>query len=437
LFSEREATERVHHAVDVLRATGKKVTRKNILECMDIRYKSSLNAAYFQSPHAQKLLKQIDDEVQAEQKRQQERDSDDMLIKVQQAIQQLQDCKEPVTLQAVGNIIEISSRKFIYYPKVQAIIKQHASYQHYKTKQSRLLEDEITEKVQRAIQLLEERQQPVTEKRVCRMAGISTSCLSTYPCLRTLLNHYIDHQNPVQLALTTQRENELLIQVENAILKLHSLNQRVTKTAIAAIVGLSQGNLQRYPLVKVLLDKNAGVYYHNTRAYSQERENELLVQVKAAKEYLEFSEQKVTQGAVAKMVGMSIHGLTHYPKIRVLLLQEKNKNRSRSTQKEFSEEELLIEMEKAILQLEEQEILITVPKVSAIIGISSIALYRHAQCIFIVEKAAKDQKRRRYERKDEQMLQNVREAIKQLKASDLLITVSAVAKVLHVSVNNW
>jgi transcriptional regulator with XRE-family HTH domain len=434
--SEDELVETAQQAVEELRASGKPLTRKNILESMGVPYQSLSRAAYLQSPGVRKLLRQIGDEIHDDEKWQQERDSDDMLVKVQRAIQQLRDRGECVTYQAVGNIVGVPVRKFRFYPESQVLIKQHASYLHPKTQQARLCEEEIAESVQRAIEQLEASHQRVTGTTVCRTAGISRSCLTTYPCLRAIIDQHADSSCRAQHERAIQRENELLVQIEEAVAKLHSLNQRATQRAIADIVGISQGSLRRYPRVKALLDEKAGMYHHNTRTYSRERANELARQVQTAKEQLESSGRKVTQVAVAEMLGMSAQGLMYYPNVRLMLLQEKTANQTRSAQGSPSEEQLLIELEKVIQQLELQGRSITIPTVSAEVGVTRATIYRYPQCVSSVKKAVENQKRRRFKLREEELLQSVLEAIQRLRELGLPVTFAAVSKAIHTSANS-
>jgi len=249
--------------------------------------------------------------------------------------------------------------------------------------------------------------------------------------VRTIIDQHADPRCRAQLERVTQREDELLVQVEEAVGKLHSLNQRVTQKAIADIVGISQGNLRRYPRVKALLEEKAGLYHHNTRTYSRERANELAQQVKAAKEQLESSGRKVTQEAVAEMLGMTAQGLMYYPNVRLMFLQEKTANQTRSAQGSLSEEKLLIELEKVIQQLELQGRSITIPKVSAGVGVTPATIYRYPHCVSAVKKAVENQKRKRYKLREEELLQNVQEIIQRLRESGLPVTNAAIARAIH------
>lgn len=432
-LNEDELVEMTRNAVEGLCASGKPLTRKNILESMGISYKSLARAAYLQSPRVRELLRRIDDEIHNDEKRRRERDSDDMLVKVQQAIQCLRDCGECVTFQAVGNIVGVPVRRFRFYPEAQALIKQHARYIHHRTQQSRLHEEEIVESVHKAIQLLEESQQPVTRTTVCRIAGISRTCLMTYPSLRAIIDQHADPRCRVQLAQATQRENELLARVEEAIRKLRSLNQRVTQKAIAAIVGISQGSFRRYPRVKALLEEKAGIYQHHIRTYSLKRANELAAQVQAAKEQLESSGRKATQVAVAEILGMTAQGLMAYPNIRPMLWQEKTANLARSVQGSLTEEKLLVDLEKVIQQLELQGISIAIRRVSVGVGVTPTTLYRYPHCVSVVKKAAENQKRKRFELREDDRLQKVQEAIQRLRESELPVTIAAIAREIHTS----
>jgi len=433
LLTKGELVERVRNAIEALHLSDKQLTRKNVLEHMGIRYTYKYyNNVYVQSPHIQELLIRVDDEICNERKKQQECEGKEMLTKVIQAIQKIQDTGKFLTFKAVAEFLGVSTYKFRYYPEIQEIIKNRARYQHHMTQRSLLREEEIVEKVRRAIQQLEEDQQRVTESAVCKIVGISRSCFTTYPHLREIIEKHADYRRRIQLEAIIRREDELLVQIEEAIQTLNSLNQRVTQEAIVAIVGMGQTSLRRYPRVKTLLKKEVGTYHHSTRTYYRVRENELVEKAKAAKEQLEVSGQIATQAAVARILGIDASYFKYYPNIKKVLSLE-NTSRSRTAQASFHEEELFVDIEKAIQELMEQAIAVTVPNVSKHVGISPVALRCLPRHVSLIKEVYKNQKRRGFQRREEQILQDVRETIKQLNELKLPITIAAIAKATHMS----
>jgi len=384
----------------------------------------------------QELLNQIDAEVHDEGKRRQVRDSEEMLEKVQKAIQLLEGRQELVTYQSVSQIVGIPSQRFAYYPQAQTLLKRHAQYQNQMTQRVRLREDEIVAGVQRAIQQLEENQQRVTMNAVCRIVGISPSCFTTYPCIKALLDQRADHRSRIQLEKAIQRENELFLHVEEAIRELRSLNRQVTQKAIAALVGMQPNSMKQYPRVRSVLAENAGVYHHNTRTHSQEREGELVARVAAAKDLLESSGQVVTQRAIARMVGLGPRSFMRYPKVRMLIPPQKNISRLRSVQASPAEDKLIFDVEKAMQQLDAQGLTVTMPRVSASLGISPMMLLRYPRVLSSVKEVAKDQARKRYEQREDELVQTAYTTIQRLRELGHPINFTAVAKAMQRSASS-
>ena len=116
-----------------------------------------------------------------------------------------------------------------------------------------------------------------------------------------------------------------------------------------------------------------------------------------------------------------------------MLWQEKTANLARSVQGSLTEEKLLVDLEKVIQQLELQGISIAIRRVSVGVGVTPTTLYRYPHCVSVVKKAAENQKRKRFELREDDRLQKVQEAIQRLRESELPVTIAAIAREIHTS----
>jgi hypothetical protein len=59
-----------------------------------------------------------------------------------------------------------------------------------------------------------------------------------------------------------EKENDLIVHVETAIKQLESLEQPVTRVAVSQIIGVPQYKFNMYPRIKVLFEQRADQYRH-------------------------------------------------------------------------------------------------------------------------------------------------------------------------------
>jgi hypothetical protein len=148
---------------------------------------------------------------------------------------------------------------------------------------------------------------------------------------------------------SAQREQKLYMDVQAAIQQLQREGEIVTQKAVGAIVGLTPEALKAYSSIQPVM----AIIANNYEIYLRQRENELLLAVRSAANHLQQQRQPVTQEAIAEIVGMSLRGLYHYPKIGVLLkkLTRQHQEDNYKLKQAQREQEIIVAIRKAAIEL--------------------------------------------------------------------------------------
>jgi hypothetical protein len=119
------------------------------------------------------------------------------------------------------------------------------------------------------LEQLENTQQTITIKSLSSKLGISVGYLYDRPEIITLIGEFNERTRPKAMIQKFQRREEELVQaVKEAIGHLQSTEQRVSVTAIARLLHLSQPALYRYPKVRLILEDIAQKWRHRGTAQS-------------------------------------------------------------------------------------------------------------------------------------------------------------------------
>jgi hypothetical protein len=184
-------------------------------------------------------------------------EGEELVVRVQEAIEELEARGERVTQQAVGKIVGVPPVRLRKYTQLSYLLEQMAvKRRQHISKQRQLHQEEFVEKAKEAIQKLEGLGKPLTQRVICRMAGISAGNLDDYPEVSPLVKKAVKEDRAKHIQERRRlREGELIVQVMDAIHYLRGIGKRVTVKAIVRIVRLSVPALNYYPKVKALLEQ--------------------------------------------------------------------------------------------------------------------------------------------------------------------------------------
>jgi transcriptional regulator with XRE-family HTH domain len=308
--------------------------------------------------------------IQLKQKRQRKSplSEEEMVDRVQQAIQRLKHLNKPVTQRIISKMINVARPRLNNYPLVKALLEQEvANARTYRERQRELLQEEVFEQVRSAIGRLESLGAPVTQKAICEIVGMTPPGLKGFPKVKELLAHYVDQHYQSLMRKKALREEDLVAMVEIAISRLKTSDHPVTQTSISRAVGIGLQSLKRYPRVRKFVEQYTA---RNHKKRILQREDELVGKVEEAVRQLKAGGEAITQRAIGEIVGVDPSSLKWYPRIAVLLEQHASKLHYDSRGQSLTRErELMTEIEAAIAQLEAAGQPITQRAIARIVGV--------------------------------------------------------------------
>ncbi len=199
-----------------------------------------------------------------------------------------------LTQTSICRAIGITIEGLKKYPRVKALLEK---YIVRKQKREKLLcEDELLERVEKAIRSLMKLNKNATLIAISKEVGISLSELRAYPRVKTLLEQSSSQLYSASREKWLVNEDRIIVEVKKAIAQLDSSGLPITQKAIGEIVGIPVSTLRHYSRVYALLRQVAGQHrleqYHSEQANFHE--DELVVKLEKAVELLESLGEPVT-----------------------------------------------------------------------------------------------------------------------------------------------
>ena len=314
--------------------------------------------------------------------------------------------------------------------------EEQVRYAKWGTRQQR--EQELVEQVRAAIADLAADDEPVTQKAICRCVGWSIKGLQRYPRVEAILKQVVAEGVRLRREQAAQHEQALIEEVEAAIERLVAADQPVTQVAICRAVGrMTKVGLLRYARVRAIIEERTASYRQPGQRPGLKREDELVEAVQSAIHQLKAEEQAVTQVAIAQVVGISVKGLQWYPRIRAILKQVvKDGYRPPHKVNQVREQALLVRVQEAVRQLEGRNYPTAQKEIAELAGIPLTTLKAYpAVRLFLAEVARRQQDLRvaKTQRRDEELLAKVQQAVPILKEAGLPLTRLMIAATVGMS----
>ena len=232
------------------------------------------------------------------QKRRTFNDQEELFQSAQQAISNLNAQKKRVSYCAIAHIMgrdrsQIKAR----YPNVDTLIREAIAIY---TQQH---EEELFIRVQQAIHVLAERQQNISINSIAHQIGIPTSTLRyRSPPIRTLIAEE-------KQRIERQKAQDIQDNVEQVAAQLFQQGIPVTHQTLAQQTGLASHCFKQ---------KNAlrAIWQSYSEKQRQQHHDNILQQVLNAIQQLQSQQLPVSQSAIARIVGMAVPPLKHYPRVR-------------------------------------------------------------------------------------------------------------------------
>jgi uncharacterized protein YifE (UPF0438 family) len=239
-----------------------------------------------------------------------------LLRRMENAIEELEALDKPITQGELCEMVGKSRSALRQYPRVNGLLEQKITRHHiYQRRRDQPEEEDLVQRVREVIIDLTNRGEHLTPRKVARKVKIHREVLMQYPQVVLLLEQSGYRKRKPR----SEREEELLDLVRDAIHACKVSGQPITKARLSSMVGVDRAALLRYPQVRALMTQAANVdKQERQKRRFQAREEELARQVIAALQQLRDQNRQITKRAVEKLVHLS-NICSRYPKVRVLI----------------------------------------------------------------------------------------------------------------------
>jgi transcriptional regulator with XRE-family HTH domain len=186
---EVEVLVKVHAAIQALESLGESITLRNI--CKHAHLTTYTLKSY---PRVRELLEQFFHAQRDEQAREFQQKEDELVRRVQIAIQMLNSLNKPVTSRNLSEVIGAHYENLKRYPRVKTLLEkvmEDCLQQRGQKKQQR--GEELAGQVQTAIQELMALGIPVTQIAISQKVGLSLCALKQYPLVKKIIAPIGEH----------------------------------------------------------------------------------------------------------------------------------------------------------------------------------------------------------------------------------------------------
>jgi len=239
-----------------------------------------------------------------------------LLRRMEAAIAELEALGKPLTQSELCEMVGKSRSALRQYPRVNAFLEQKITRHHvYQRRREQPEEEELVRRVKVAIGDLSDDGEHITADKVARKVKISPEVLMHYPQVVVLL----EQQGYQKRKPRSEREEELLNLVKDAIQTCKVSGQPITKVRLSGMVGVDRAALLRYAEVRTFMTQAASEdrQQRQERRF-QAREDELTGQVIKALQQLRDQNRQISKKAIENIVHVSNICL-YYPRVKALI----------------------------------------------------------------------------------------------------------------------
>lgn len=358
---------------------------------------------------------------------------------LKRTIEQFKTQGKPITQRAVCAWLHMSISSLNHYPEVKKVLRLLAKASPSIVERRRFHKEELLiKRVEEARAVLEQRRQPVTLAVVCQLARIYVQDLRPYPNVRERLNRIVAAR-PQAIALRAQRREQDLLEKMQAIIARRRRNgEPLTQKAICEELGMYPESLKkRYPQIKALLDDLIQERSRRAPRRISWQEEDLLVLVRGAIAELEAANMPVTQRAICRKLQMEAQSLRRYPRIEALLKEVvKARGLAHQALRRQREERLLSLTQQAIDQLNAKHEPITKKAICDILRVQWGTLHSYPRIKELLARVSYNKSQLKVyktRQREQELVEKIQLARKELEAQGLPITQMALARSLQMN----
>lgn len=327
-------------------------------------------------PSIKSFFEELAKEQREEQARQRQHLEDELIELVKQAALDLERSGQVLSGQALAAYLQRPISQLWRLPRVNLLLKQLLG--KAKSSSGELEESLVVDRVNNAIAELRAGGQVVTLKGISEAVGLSIHRLEHFPRLKEILRRAAEDGRLRQRNQYQLRCQEIVELIQKVMEELRVSGQSVPLKEFAQLVGLSPVILSRFVPVRRLLSTVVEEYRRDGPQRAQQRESELMEQVRQAMAHLQENGQRITQQAIGELVGLSDAGLIYYPGFRNLYCQVIEERRQVMEQQAEQREAMLLErVHEAIQQLQQRGDVLTLQGIARLIGMNANSLRKY------------------------------------------------------------
>lgn len=204
------------------------------------------------------------------------------------------------------------------------------------------------EHVQEAVGHLYTLGKPLTIRAISTATGISPKGLRKYARVRAFLQGVLRDVRLESRRRRLRYEDELQEKAQQAVRKLVQAGKPITHQSVGLLIGIPPSTIIRFSRLKKLIQHYVD-YSPQQRRRTEEREQALLEEVRAAVLDLKAHQQPITYTAVSKSSGIHNSAWLAYPQVRAFVEGHLDSMYLRTTkEQEQREEALLLPVEEAL-----------------------------------------------------------------------------------------
>ncbi len=402
--AEELVLQRVLLAEKLLRRQCKPVTQAVLLEMAGLR---RWNIERY--PRVQAVLRALNEERQRLQAARFQEHEDALVSQVAAAIIELRAQNKLVSQTGVSRIVGVGLSRLNYYPKVRSVLRAASegpggvgpgrNGKHTGVPKG-LSEAEMLIQVQSAIDSLRGRGKPATLREVTKWVNMPARKLREYPRVRALLDKVASERKTLrQKSVEAQkavREAELLSRVLDAVESLQGDGIPVNQLTVSDKLRVSTPTLLYYPRVRAVVEEWEVARLALIESNRFGKEDLLLEKVKDAISEISESGRAVTQKAIEEWLGLSVTGLSKYPRVWSILQDLKAYMRRERAQKAAYQKRMLVSRTlRAVATLERRGEKVTYRAIEQLVGRTTSTLKRYPQIRAAVESSPNNPRNRK------------------------------------------
>lgn len=298
-------------------------------------------------------------------------------------------------------------------------------------------EHDLLDLVQKALQYFRDLGVPLTINTLCKRIHMTLPNLKTYPSIKSLLDEVSNSLREERRKRRQQLEDEMIEQVEQAVLYLRSCGQVLTEKTIGEYLHRPTDQLRRLPRVNALLKRTLGKAKATSGQPSQIDEDLIINRVCKAIADLKTSGKSVTQKNISNFAGMSLYKLEQFPRVKSILKQVTDDGRlHRRNQSQLHYQEIIERAQKIREQLQVSGQLVTAKEFAELVGLSPHALRHYAQVRPFLSAVIEEYRLngpQRFLQRESELIEQVHQAMGYLQENGQRVTQQAVGQLVGFS----